>query len=157
ASRCAPFIERAGGALADALPDPGLYAQFTAASGAIADLFESRDYAAAVREIMQLADRANQYVDANKPWVLAKEPARLEEARAVATQGISLFRVLMTWLAPVLPGVAERAGQWLGEGTLSSWDGITTPLLGTRLGKYPQLATRLDPQVVSQLIVQQPA
>jgi methionyl-tRNA synthetase len=157
ASRCAPFIERAGGALADALPDPGLYAQFTAASGAIADLFESRDYAAAVREIMQLADRANQYVDANKPWVLAKEPARLEEARAVATQGINLFRVLMTWLAPVLPGVAERAGQWLGEGTLSSWDGITTPLLGTRLGKYPQLATRLDPQVVSQLIVQQPA
>jgi methionyl-tRNA synthetase len=157
ASRCAPFIERAGGTLAEALPEPALYAEFTAASEAIAGLFESRDYAAAVREIMQLADRANQYVDASKPWVLAREPARLEQARSVATQGINLFRVLMTWLTPVLPGISERAEQWLGAGTLSSWSGVDTPLLGSRLGKYPQLATRLDPQVVKQLVVQQPA
>jgi methionyl-tRNA synthetase len=157
ASRCAPFIERAGGALAEALPDPALYAEFTAASEPIAALIEGRDYAAAVREIMQLADRANQYVDANKPWLLAKDPARLAEARAVATQGINLFRVLMTWLAPVLPGIAARAEEWLGEGVLARWDGIREPLLGRQLGKYPQLATRLDPAVVKQLIVQQPA
>src|SRR5690606_25003672 len=113
ASRCAPFIDKAGGSLAPALPDPALYAEFADASGTVAELFEGRDYAGAVREIMQLADRANQYVDAHKPWVLAKDPARLEEARAVATQGINLFRVLMTWLVPVLPGVAERAEAWL--------------------------------------------
>jgi methionyl-tRNA synthetase len=118
-------------------------------------LFESRDYAGAVREIMQLADRANQYVDAHKPWVLAKDPARLEEARAVATQGINLFRVLMSWLAPVLPTIAAKAEDWLGAGTLSRWDGVHVPLLGQTLGKYPQLATRLDPAVVNQLFIPQ--
>jgi methionyl-tRNA synthetase len=157
ASRCAPFVERAGGRLADALPDPGLHAEFAAAATPLAALFESRDYAAAVREIMQLADRANQYVDQQKPWVLARDPAKLEAARAVATQGINLFRVLMTYLAPVLPGIAARAGQWLGSGTLASWQGVATPLLGTALGKYPQLATRLDPALVKQLVLTQPA
>ena len=157
ASRCAPFIERSGGILADALPDPALHAQFTDASGSIAQLFESRDYSSAVREIMLLADRANQYVDAHKPWVLAKDPARLDEARAVATQGINLFRVLMTWLAPVMPGIAARAGEWLGEADPWRWDAVGTPLLGRRLGRYPQLASRLDPAVVQQLVMQQPA
>jgi methionyl-tRNA synthetase len=156
ASRCAPFIERSGGRLAAVLPDVDLYAQFVARSEPIAQLFETRDYAGAVREIMLLADRANQYVDTHKPWVLAKDPARIDEARAVATLAINLFRVLMTWLAPVMPEIAARAEGWLGAGTLSRWAGIQSPMLGTALGKYPQLATRLDPAVV-QLVVQQPA
>ncbi len=156
ASRCAPFIGKAGGSLGSSLPDPGLYAEFTAASERVADLFESRDYAGAIREIMQLTDRANQYVDHHKPWALAKDPARLAEAHAVATQGINLFRVLMTWLAPVMPGVAAAAEGWLGSGTLSRWDGVAEPLLGRALGQYPQLATRVDPAVVKQLIVQNP-
>jgi methionyl-tRNA synthetase len=151
ASRCAPFIERAGGSLAPTLPDPALYAEFTAAAAPLAALYEARDYAGAVREIMQLADRANQYVDQHKPWVLAKDPAKLEEARAVATQAINLFRVLMTYLAPVMPGIAAKAEGWLGAGTLAHWDGVAAPLLGTALGKYPQLATRVDPAVVQQL------
>jgi methionyl-tRNA synthetase len=157
ASRCAPFVERAGGRLSEALPDPALYEQFTAKSDDIAALFEARDYAAAIREIMLLADRANQYVDQQKPWVLARDPARIDEARAVATQAINLFRVLMTWLAPVLPGIATKAGDWLGAGSLARWDGIRVPLLGSAIGKYPQLATRVDPAVVKQLIVSLPA
>jgi methionyl-tRNA synthetase len=155
ASRCAPFIAKAGGRLAGALPDPALYARFMARSEEIAALWESRDYAGAVREIMLLADRANQYVDQNKPWVLAKDPAKLEEARGVATQGINLFRVLMTWLAPVLPEIAAKADLWLGEGSLARWDGIASPLLGRPLGAYPQLATRLDAAVVKLLVAQQ--
>src|SRR5690606_1820045 len=117
-SRCAPFVERAGGRLADALPDAQLYEAFAAAAESVAAQFESRDYAGAVREIMALADRANQYVDQRKPWVLAKDPARLEEARSVATQGINLFRVLMTYLAPVMPGIAAKAEGWLGAGAV---------------------------------------
>jgi methionyl-tRNA synthetase len=155
ASRCAPFIAKAEGRLAGALPDPALYARFMARSEEIAALWESRDYAGAVREIMLLADRANQYVDQNKPWVLAKDPAKLEEARGVATQGINLFRVLMTWLAPVLPEIAAKADLWLGEGSLARWDGIASPLLGRPLGAYPQLATRLDAAVVKLLVAQQ--
>jgi methionyl-tRNA synthetase len=157
ASRCAPFVAKAGGRLSASLPDPELYAQFTARSEDIAALWESRDYAGAVREIMALADRANQYVDQNKPWVLAKDPSRIEEARAVATQGINLFRVLMTWLAPVLPDIATKAGQWLGADSLSRWEGTAQPLLDRPLAPYPQLAARLDPLVVRQLVVQQAA
>jgi len=157
ASRCAPFIERAGGCLAKALPEPALHAGFAARADDIAALFETRDYAAAVREIMLLADRANQYVDQQKPWVLAKDPARIEQARAVATQAINLFRVLMTWLAPVMPGIAARAEAWLGSGSLSAWNGVATPLLGASLGKYPQLAARVEPAIVKQLVVSRPA
>jgi methionyl-tRNA synthetase len=152
ASRCAPFIERGGGRLADQLPDPALYAAFNAAADPIAALYESRDYAGAVREIMALADRANQYVDQQKPWVLAKDAARLDEARSVATQGINLFRVLMTYLAPVMPGIAANAALWLGPDSVSSWNGVCQPLLGSAIGKYPQLAARLDPAVVRQLV-----
>jgi methionyl-tRNA synthetase len=156
ASRCAPFIEKAGGSLSPALPDPALYAQFAGVAEPIAALFESRDYASAMREIMLLADRANQYVDQHKPWVLAKDPARIAEAAAVATQAINLFRVLMTYLAPVLPGIAARAGEWLGADVLPRWDSVQAPLLARPLGKYPQLATRVDPAVVKQLIATQP-
>jgi methionyl-tRNA synthetase len=152
ASRCAPFIDKAGGSLGAALPDPALYAEFAAASDSIAQLFESRDYAGAVREIMALADRANQYVDQQKPWVLAKDPAKVEEARAVATQAINLFRVLMTYLAPVLPGVTSKAAEWLGADAFAQWSGVATPLLGRSIGKYPQLATRVDPAIVKQLV-----
>jgi methionyl-tRNA synthetase len=152
ASRCAPFIERGGGRLSDRLPDPALHASFSAAADPIAALYESRDYAGAVREIMALADRANQYVDQQKPWVLAKDPARLDEARAVATQGINLFRALMTYLAPVMPGIASNAAQWLGSKSPATWNDVRDPLLGAAIGKYPQLAARLDPAVVKQLV-----
>ncbi len=156
ASRCAPFIEKAGGSLGAQLPDPALYAQFTAAAGPIAALIEARDYASAMREIMLLADRANQYVDQQKPWVMAKDPARFVEAGAVATQAINLFRVLMTYLSPVLPGIAARAAEWLGTDAFARWDGVQTPLLARPLGKYPQLASRVDPAVVKQLVATPP-
>jgi methionyl-tRNA synthetase len=157
ASRCAPFIERAGGQLAQALPEPALYEQFAAAAEPLAAQFENRDYASAVRDIMLLADKANQYVDQRKPWVLAKDPARIDEARAVATQAINLFRVLMLYLAPVLPGIAARTAEWLGTDALARWDAVHTPLLGRALGKYPQLATRADPATVQQLVATKPA
>ena len=115
ASRCAGFIERGGGHLAEALPDPALYAEFVAAGERIAASYEQREYASAVREIMGLADRANQYVDRHKPWALAKDPAHATQVRAIATQGINLFRTLMIYLTPVLPRISEAAGQFLGQ------------------------------------------
>src|SRR6202161_2383121 len=120
ASRCAGFIERGGGRLAAALPDPGLYREFTAAGERIAALYESRDYSAAIRDIMELADRANRYVDQHKPWTLAKDPARAEDVRAIATQGLNLFRVLMSYLAPVLPHMAQAAAAFLGS-SFAEW------------------------------------
>ena len=114
ASRCAGFIERGGGRLAERLPDEALYAEFQAAAATIGAAIEAREYSAAIREIMLLADRANQYVDLHKPWALAKDPANADEVRAVATQGINMFRALMTFLAPVLPAMSAAAGRFLG-------------------------------------------
>jgi len=151
ASRCAGFIERGGGRLSPALPDPELYGQFAAAGESIAALYEQREYGAAMREIMNLADRANQYIDRHKPWTLAKDPARAAEVRAIATQGINLFRALMIYLAPVLPLMAEAAGRFLGS-PLNAWSGAQTPLQGSALQPYQALANRLDPLIVASLV-----
>ncbi len=151
ASRCAGFIARGGGTLATALPQPALYEEFASARTRIASLYEARDFSTAIREIAALADRANQYIDAEKPWNLAKDPARAADVTAVCTQGINLFRVLMTYLQPVLPAMAEAAGRFLGS-PIRHWDDVARPLLGTALAAYEPLATRLDPKVVATLI-----
>ena len=151
ASRCAGFVARGGGKLADRLPDPALYAEFTSAAPRIAALYEQLDYAQAMREIMLLADRANQYVDTHKPWALAKDPSKAEETLGIATQGINLFRVLMVYLAPVLPDMACHAAGFLGA-PLSRFSEVDSPLLGTPLAPYQPLAQRLDPKVVNQLV-----
>jgi len=151
ASRCAGFVARGGGNLAAQLPDPQLYAEFAALRGTIGDLFEARDYSAALRGIMGLADRANQYVDSNKPWALAKDPAKAVEVLAVCTQGINLFRVLMSYLAPVLPQMAEKAGKFLNI-SFAEWNFVDTPLLDHPINAYESLATRLDAKVVEKLV-----
>jgi methionyl-tRNA synthetase len=151
ASRCAVFIERGDGRLATQLPDPALYQEFIGASERIAQLYEAREYATAIREIMELADRANRYIDHHKPWALAKDPARADEVRAIATQGLNLFRVLMSYLAPVLPRIAHAAGQLLHT-EFNDWRAIERPLLGGSIGPYQPLATRLDSAKVATLI-----
>ena len=152
ASRCASFIQRGyGGRLATELPDPGLYREFVDAGAGILEAWESLEYAAAVREIMALADRANLYIDRNKPWLAAKDPARAAEVQAVCTQGINLFRVLMAFLKPVLPATAERAETFLGA-PISNWNDIARPLLGTTINEYQPLATRVDATTVGKLL-----
>ena len=156
ASRCAGFIERGGGRLSAALADAPLYGEFAAAAEPIAALYEAREYAAAMREIMVLADRANRYIDQHKPWTLAKDPSRADEMRAIATQGVNLFRVLVSYLAPVLPQMAQAAAAFLGT-PFSDWSAVSTPLLGSALAPYQPLATRLDPAAVAALIEPGPA
>jgi methionyl-tRNA synthetase len=151
ASRCAGFVQRAGGRLADKLPEPALYEEFAGARASIGAAFDAREYSNALREIMLLADKANQYVDAQKPWALAKDPTKAAEVLAVCTQGINLFRVLMSYLAPVLPQMAEKAGKFLGS-SFTDWNAIAKPLLGTAIQAYEPLATRLDPKIVAQLV-----
>ncbi|HWG77462.1 MAG TPA: methionine--tRNA ligase, partial [Steroidobacteraceae bacterium] len=151
ASRCAGFIARGGGHLAPVLPEPALHAEFCAAAEGIAALFDQREYAAAIRDIMELADRANRYIDARKPWLLARQSGGGAEVCAVATQGINLFRVLMSCLAPVLPQMAAHAASFLGT-SFDSWSAIATPLLGTPLAAYEPLAVRLEPARVATLV-----
>ena len=151
ASRCAGFIERGGGRLAPALADTALYNEFIAASESIAARYEAREYAMAIRDIMELADRANRFVDQRKPWLLARDSARAAEVRAIATQGLNLFRVLMSCLAPVLPQMAQSAATFLGT-SFAQWSAIGTPLLDSPIAPYQALATRLDPAAVAALV-----
>jgi methionyl-tRNA synthetase len=152
ASRCAGFITKSSvGVLAPALPDQPLYQAFTGAGESIAAAYERRDTAGAMREIMGLADRANQYIDTHKPWLLAKQPDKASEVQAVCTQGLNLFRVLMIYLQPVLPHMAAGARRFLGESEWS-WESAAKPLLGASILPYEPLATRLDSKAVSALI-----
>ena len=152
ASRCAGFITRgSAGRLAGQLADAGLQAEFVAAGERIAALYEGRDLAGAVREIMALTDRANVYIDQRKPWLMAKDPARAAEVQAVCTQGINLFRVLALYLKPVMPRLAAGAEKFLGLAP-QSWADAATPLLGATINAYEPLATRVDPAAVKALL-----
>ena len=152
ASRCAGFIsQRFDGQLANTLDAPDLYRDFVAAGDDIGLAFEQRDYGRAMRETMLLADVANKYIDEQKPWVLARDPATLPRVQAVCTQGLNLFRVLMTYLAPVLPRVAAQAAAFLQAGPIS-WPGRITPLLGSRIATYEPLLVRVDPGAVSRMV-----
>jgi len=152
ASRCAGFIQRRfGGTLADSLPRADLYEQFIAARAPIAADFEARNYQSAIRRIMSLADEANRYIDGEKPWLLIKEKGREAEVHAVCTQGINLFRVLMTYLAPVMPFTADRAGDFLGS-PVADWRSIDAPLLGVSMNSFQPLLMRIDPLKVSAMV-----
>jgi len=152
ASRCAGFITRtSAGKLAPALADRDLYASFVSAGEGIAKSYESRDTAAAIRDIMALCDRANQYVDARKPWMLAKDPKNAAEVQSVCTQALNLFRVLMIYLEPVLPNMAQRACAFFQESKWT-WSATEMPLLSTSINAYEALAVRLDPKAVAKLV-----
>jgi methionyl-tRNA synthetase len=152
ASRCASFIHRGhGGRLAAGLDDPALFREFTEAGAGIMEAWEALEYAAAVREIMALADRANQYIDRKKPWLAAKDPARAAEVQSVCTQGLNLFRVLIAYLKPALPSTAERAEVFLGA-PVAHWRDVERPLLGSAIREYQPLATRVDPATVNRLV-----
>ncbi|APZ44128.1 methionine--tRNA ligase [Acidihalobacter ferrooxydans] len=152
ASRTASFInKRFDGKLADALPKPDLYAAFAASREEIAALYERREYGQAMRLIMGLADRANQYIDENKPWVLIKTPERMAEVQGVCTQGLNLFRVIVSYLKPVLPLLAAKAEAFFAAGELA-WDDIAEPLLARRIETFQPLMTRIDPAAIEAMI-----
>jgi methionyl-tRNA synthetase len=152
ASRSAGFIHKLGGGrLAPSLPDPELYQRFVDAHETIVDDFESRNFQTAVRRIMALADEANRYIDEHKPWVLAKEPGRADEVLAICTQGLNLFRVMMTWLAPVIPFTAEKASAFLAT-PLDRFDRIDEPLLDHAIERFKPLLQRVESNQIERII-----
>lgn len=150
ASRCAKFVS--GETLSAVYPDDGgLFRQGAAAGERIAACYEACDYNAAMREVMLLADRANQFVDAREPWKLKKDPARADEVRDVATVALNLFRQLAVYLAPVLPRLARQTGELLGA-PITRWNDAQTPLTGTPVAPYQHLLTRVDPVKIQAML-----
>jgi len=147
ASRCAGFItKKFDKQLSAELPDIDLYNDIVAAGEQIASHYENREYNKAVREIMAQADKANVYIDENKPWVLIKEEGKEDEVQKICTQGLNMFRLLMTYLKPILPATAEKSETFLN--TELKWSTIAKPLLSHGINKFKPLLTRIEKEQI---------
>ncbi|WP_415888823.1 methionine--tRNA ligase [Neptuniibacter sp. SY11_33] len=152
ASRCAGFIKKKfDGEMAPALSEPALYQEAVAAGESIANAYENREFGKAMREIMALADKANQYIDNAEPWVLAKQEGQEQAVQDCCSMGINLFRVILTYLAPVLPQVAEEAQAFLNVENMA-WDAIEAPLLSHKINKFKPLMQRVEEEKVNAII-----
>jgi len=152
ASRCAGFItKRFDGRLSAEVSDAELFADFVRAGPSIADAYERREFSRATREIMALADRANQWIDEKAPWVVAKEEGRDAELQDICSLGLNLFRLLIGYLRPVLPGTAEAAETFLRIEPLT-WDQLPEPLIDHEIAKFSPLMTRVDPKQIQAML-----
>lgn len=151
ASRNAGFIaKRFDGKLSANLAEPELYQQFIDAAKVIGEDYNNREYNKAIREIMALADIANRYVDEKAPWVVAKQEGKDQELQDICSMGINLFRVLMTYLKPVLPGLTKRAEAFLNSEL--SWDAINAPLLNHSVAPFKALFNRIEMAKVDAMV-----
>jgi len=154
ASRCAGFIKkRHQNQLCDRINNPELLADFNAAAPKLAELYERREFGKAMRDIMALADRANQYIDEKKPWIMAKNETLDQQVHDVCSMGINLFRVLIGYLKPVLPILAAKAETFLNIEPLN-WTDLSTPLLNHQINKFKPLMTRIDKEKVAAMLEQ---
>lgn len=143
ASRCAGFIsKRFDGKLSSDSSEPELLQKFIDAGDAIAQRYEEREFGKAIRLIMELADQANQYIDEQAPWVVAKQEGRDAELQQICSNGINMFRQLMIYLAPVLPAMTEKAEAFLNEEL--TWSSRHTLLLGHQINKFKAMMTRVE-------------
>ena len=150
ASRCAKFV--AGETLSEEYPDDGgLFSQAAQAGQRIAECYENCDFNAAMREILLLADRANQYIEAKEPWTVRKDAGRRDELRDICTVGLNLFRQIVVYLSPVLPKLAEQTGELLNV-PIKHWDDTLSPLLGTPVSAFRHMLRRVDLQKVQAMI-----
>jgi methionyl-tRNA synthetase len=150
ASRSAKFVQETG--LATVYPeDGGLFAEAAAARDEIASDYDAGDFSAAMRKIMALADKANRYIDEKSPWTLRKDPTKADEVRQVCTVALNLFRQLAVYLAPVLPRLANQAGELL-QTPIRSWNDVATPLVGTGVSPFTHMLKRVDEKQVQAMI-----
>lgn len=151
ASRCAGFLRKKfDNRMSVDCAEPALVQSFIDAGASIAERYEAREFSRAMRDIVALADRANQYIDEKKPWVLAKEEGREQEVQNVCSVGINLFRILMTYLKPVLPAMAERSETFLQVSV--DWDALDAPLLDHQLEPFQPLLQRVDPAHIEAML-----
>lgn len=145
ASRAAGFIfSRFEGKVSDAAMTDPLLTKLREAAPAIRDAYENREYATAVRRVMELADRVNEYVDAEKPWEQAKDPAKAADLQRTASVALEAFRLLTLYLKPILPHTAERVEAFLHCGE-QTWNTVNQPLSSANpIEKYQHLMGRVD-------------
>ena len=151
ASRCAGFLRKKfDNQMSDTCAEPELVQSFIDAGDEIAALYEAREFNRAMREIIALANRANQFIDDKKPWVMAKDESLEDEIQAVCSVGINLFRVLATYLKPVLPAMAEKSEAFMRCSL--DWTALNAPLVAHELAPFEPLLQRVDTDVVAAMV-----
>ena len=152
ASRCAGFInKRFDSKLSAELADQNLSEQYLAASETIADYYEKREFGKAMRDIMALADKVNQYIDEKQPWVVIKDPERMIEVQDICSIGLNCFRQLVILLKPVLPKLAEQAEAFLNVAPLT-WADLGNDLSDHQINRFTPLMTRIEPVFIERMI-----
>ena len=154
ASRCAGFIyKQFDGVLTayDGQEESALWQEFVDASPELTELYEGGEYGKAMRKIGALADRANQYIAENAPWQMIKEDGKRDEVQRVCSLGINLFRVLITYLKPVVPELAQRSEAFLNQGELN-WYDQPAYLSDVKIAKFKPLLTRLEDSAVEKMV-----
>ena len=152
ASRCAGFIGKGfKGKLANELDSPKLLEEMQASKGEITTLFNEREYSKAIRVIMTLADKANQYINDKQPWVIAKTDKQSLELQQICSTGINAFRLLIAYLKPVLPSMAKKVEEFLGINPLC-WADIDILLTDHSINKFTPLMTRVESDRVQAMV-----
>lgn len=150
ASRTAKFVKETG--LSPTYPDDGgLFAAAAAEGDAIAAAYEVCDYNRAMRLVMALADKANQYVDGAAPWKIKNDTARAAELQNACTISLNLFRQLVIYLAPVLPSLQQQTTELLGQG-VSHWGDAKRPLVGVPINEFKHMIKRVEPAQLEAMI-----
>jgi len=151
ASRSAGFITKQfDGKLGGETTEPERLREFVAAGEEIAGYYEEREFGRAMKRIMELADKANQYVDDEKPWVLIKDENTRDQVQAISTNALNMFRILMTYLAPVLPETAENSAAFLN--TTLEWHKLDDHLLNHGINKFKPLMKRIDRKQIDAML-----
>lgn len=151
ASRCAPFLTNTfAGKMSDTCNNMELYDSFAFAGEDIAEKMKNMEFSQAIRQIMALTDRANQYIDEQKPWQLAKNPSNKQAVQDVCSLGINLFRVLMIYLKPILPNTAIEVEKFLNIKPLT-WDDKDDPLTGHQINTFNPLMNRINTKQIEAL------
>ena len=152
ASRCSGFIaKRFDNRLSERCSEPVLFQEFIDANEQIALFYETREFGKAMREIMALADKANQYIDEKKPWLIAKQEGHEAELHEVCSMGLNLFGLLATFLKPVIPVLAQQAEQFLNIPT-QAWPVSIKPLLNHSINDFKPLMTRVEADKITAII-----
>lgn len=151
ASRCAGFIhKRFDGKLSQYILDQDLYDMFIAKASIIGEHYEARELGKAIREIMALADEANRFIDEKAPWIVAKQADQEQLLQDICSMGINLFRVIMTYLTPVIPSLSQRSEEFLN--TTLQWDTLDQPLVNHTINKFKTLFSRIEMSNIEKMI-----
>ncbi len=150
ASRSAKFVKDTG--LSATYPDDGGLFEYAANTGdQIADAYENCEYSRAMRLILELADRANPFVENAAPWTIKKDPGRASELQDVCTVALNLFRQLVIYLAPVIPDLATKTGALLNS-PIENWEQSKTPLVGTSVAKFKHMMKRIELKEIDAMV-----